>query len=249
MKGIYKITNKTNNKVYIGESLNIERRWEEHIEDLNNNKHHSYKLQNDWNTYGQDNFKFEIVKEINTSTAVIHYILIVLEHKYMKEFNSITNGYNVENTLKEMLDGKKAILGNKINKMNINILKNVINNMNKNNGVYISQKEQLYTGEEFLQIAKNIEFKDEWQTFKRTFNGNKDMKISIDKLFTLFRENGIMNKKSEFIINTKKDNNIIKNIKKNGTYYICIHKGEGFSYVCKVIAKMIDKYDFKCYRR
>jgi len=43
--GIYKITNTKNNKVYIGESNNIYKRWKEHIDDLNNNKHHSKKLQ------------------------------------------------------------------------------------------------------------------------------------------------------------------------------------------------------------
>lgn len=30
MIGIYKITNKINNKVYIGQSIHIERRWTEH---------------------------------------------------------------------------------------------------------------------------------------------------------------------------------------------------------------------------
>ena len=39
MRGIYKITNKNNGKVYIGESLNIERRWEEHKKELSNNQY------------------------------------------------------------------------------------------------------------------------------------------------------------------------------------------------------------------
>ena len=30
MIGIYKITNKINNKCYIGQSVNVERRWHEH---------------------------------------------------------------------------------------------------------------------------------------------------------------------------------------------------------------------------
>lgn len=49
MAGVYKIINTTNNKMYIGQSINIERRWEEHKEELKNNKHHSYKLQSDYN--------------------------------------------------------------------------------------------------------------------------------------------------------------------------------------------------------
>ena len=37
MIGIYKIENIINNKVYIGSSNNIERRWKEHKRLLNNN--------------------------------------------------------------------------------------------------------------------------------------------------------------------------------------------------------------------
>jgi group I intron endonuclease len=55
MRGIYKITNIINSKVYIGESLDIIRRWEEHKVALNNNEHHSYKLQADWNKHGENN--------------------------------------------------------------------------------------------------------------------------------------------------------------------------------------------------
>lgn len=42
-KGIYKITNTKNGKVYIGSSSNIERRFTEHKCELIENKHHSYK--------------------------------------------------------------------------------------------------------------------------------------------------------------------------------------------------------------
>ena len=47
--GIYKITNVKNGKIYIGSSSNIERRVTEHKHDLIENKHHSYKMQKDFN--------------------------------------------------------------------------------------------------------------------------------------------------------------------------------------------------------
>ena len=53
MRGIYKIENRINGKVYIGESLDIHKRWELHISELNDKTHHSYKLQEDWNTYSE----------------------------------------------------------------------------------------------------------------------------------------------------------------------------------------------------
>lgn len=62
--GIYKITNIKNNKMYIGSSKNIEFRWKEHIYNLNNNKHHSIKLQRAWNKCSADIFKFEIIEEV-----------------------------------------------------------------------------------------------------------------------------------------------------------------------------------------
>lgn len=62
--GVYKIINKINNKMYIGSSNNIYKRWKEHINDLNKNKHHSIHLQRAWNKYGQENFSFIIIEII-----------------------------------------------------------------------------------------------------------------------------------------------------------------------------------------
>ena len=117
IRGIYKITNLINNKVYMGESLDIYRRWDEHREELNNNEHHSYKLQDDWNTYGADNFKFEIVTVLNEdiNKFIDKYILLVYEDKYIKEYDSIDNGYNIENTLEQVLNGYKIIINEKDN--------------------------------------------------------------------------------------------------------------------------------------
>jgi group I intron endonuclease len=65
MVGIYKIKNEINNLIYIGQSNDIERRWKEHIYELNNNKHNNFHLQNAWNKYGCDNFNFEKIEECN----------------------------------------------------------------------------------------------------------------------------------------------------------------------------------------
>lgn len=110
--GVYKITNKLNNKIYIGESHDIERRWLEHKEELNNNIHHSYKLQNDWNIYGESNFKFEVIEEIDKldSPYKTTMQLIYVEGKYIDQYDSIASGYNVENTVEEVLSGKKVIM-------------------------------------------------------------------------------------------------------------------------------------------
>lgn len=115
MRGIYYIKNIKNEKIYIGESEDILRRWKEHKEDLNNNKHHSYKLQNDWNEYGADNFEFRIVSVLDKSisTYIDKYILLIYEDYYIKQYDSVENGYNIEHTLEKVLNDKKIIFSDK----------------------------------------------------------------------------------------------------------------------------------------
>lgn len=62
MKGIYKITNLTNNKVYIGQSDRINEREKEHFYRLGKNEHHNEHLQKSYNKYGKDKFIFEHIE-------------------------------------------------------------------------------------------------------------------------------------------------------------------------------------------
>lgn len=77
--GIYKITCLFNNKIYIGSACangkSLSRkgfysRWSTHINKLNLNKHRNHYLQNCWNKYGKENFKFEIL-ELCTKENII----------------------------------------------------------------------------------------------------------------------------------------------------------------------------------
>lgn len=88
--GIYKITNKINNKAYVGQSIDIYTRWTTHINLLNTNKHHNEYLQNEWNIFGEENFYFNILEECNVN------ILDERERYYIILFDSINNnnGYN-----------------------------------------------------------------------------------------------------------------------------------------------------------
>lgn len=64
-QGIYRLYNKVNGKSYIGRSLDLEKRANEHVKDLNKNKHTNYKLQRDWNEYGISSFTFETLLEMH----------------------------------------------------------------------------------------------------------------------------------------------------------------------------------------
>ena len=86
--GIYKITNKINGKTYIGQSVNIERRFSEHKVSSHNPKSLIHKA---LNKYGIENFEFSIVDECEENQ------LDEKEIFYIKQYNtSAPNGYNVQ---------------------------------------------------------------------------------------------------------------------------------------------------------
>lgn len=84
MIGIYKITNKENGKVYIGQSIDIERRLDEH------KKKRSLTIDDYINALGVENFTFEILEECQEKE------LDQKEQDYIKEYNSRINGYNIQ---------------------------------------------------------------------------------------------------------------------------------------------------------
>lgn len=101
MIGIYKITNKINKKIYIGQSTDIYARWYSHKRELNKGMHVNSHLQNAWNKYGEDNFEFEIIymlPNIYLSEEYIRELLDTLEIGYIKEFKALTSehGYNIQ---------------------------------------------------------------------------------------------------------------------------------------------------------
>lgn len=62
ISGIYKIQSICKpERYYIGSSVNINKRWGEHLRELKKNKHHSGKLQNHFNKYRQSDLRFFIL--------------------------------------------------------------------------------------------------------------------------------------------------------------------------------------------
>lgn len=77
---IYSITNKINNKKYIGISQQYEIRKRKHLWALQNNKHDNEKLQNAFNKYGEENFLFEILEKLDYTLNRIQ--VLTIEHNY-----------------------------------------------------------------------------------------------------------------------------------------------------------------------
>lgn len=83
--GIYKITNKINGKSYIGQSVNIERRWWNH---KSCNGSDDFPLYKAIKQYGKDNFTYEVLEECSKDK------LSERELYYIHKFNTVEEGYN-----------------------------------------------------------------------------------------------------------------------------------------------------------
>ena len=89
-RGIYRIYCKSEDKSYIGKSINIEERWKNHLNELKKGKHINKKLQKVFNKYGKDDFEFSILKEVDDYYEITYY-----ESYYAEKFNAFNNGYNI----------------------------------------------------------------------------------------------------------------------------------------------------------
>ena len=80
MQGIYEIRNNLNGKVYVGSSIDIERRWTEHRRALRNGQHQNVHLQRSWAKYGEDAFVFSILELVESDT------LVSTEQRYLDDY-------------------------------------------------------------------------------------------------------------------------------------------------------------------
>lgn len=88
VSGIYIIRCLVNGKVYVGQSVNFKGRKNSHLCDLRTNRG-IQKLQDDWNTYGEESFEFVLLEQIDDKNKRNER-----EKFYIQKFSSITDGYN-----------------------------------------------------------------------------------------------------------------------------------------------------------
>lgn len=69
--GIYIIRNLVNGKVYVGSSVDLCRRKEQHLSDLRRGSHINAHLQRAYNHYGLESFEFEVLEQVEDTTSLI----------------------------------------------------------------------------------------------------------------------------------------------------------------------------------
>lgn len=85
--GVYAIVCIKTNKMYIGSTKNISRRVSKHFSELHLNRHTNKMLQNDYNTFGYENFKIVCLEQCNNE-------ILIDRERYYQIFYGLNQIYN-----------------------------------------------------------------------------------------------------------------------------------------------------------
>lgn len=233
--GIYKIENLVNNKKYIGLSNNIDARWRSHRNMLNRNDHFNIFLQRAWNKYGEENFKFDIIKECSPSELSkkeIYYIKLYQSNNDNFGYNLSSGGdnptINEDSLLRKSLKYSKRVL--QFTKEGIFIAEH-------QNGIFAAK---IYNGENSA-IYQNCTRKTK-SAYGYVWRFKDDCDIESDNLEALCIENYERIYKSNPICQIDLEGNFIKEWKH------CAEVGKYYNVVYENIRACCDKkYGRKTY--
>ena len=94
--GIYAIRNLVNQKIYIGQSWDIRKRFREHKHHFGFDNHCNQYLQRAWNKHGSVNFAFEILEECLEGELNEKEISYILKYRQLTEvYNLCDGGYGI----------------------------------------------------------------------------------------------------------------------------------------------------------
>jgi group I intron endonuclease len=159
-----------NGKIYIGSTNLLWNRHRQHLQKLKNNKHKNKHLQNSFNKYGKDNFKFIVVEIVNTT--VIEEIRVI-EQEHLD--NALSNWdwyYN---------------LAKKVTKTH-----GYAKNQEEANRKNSESKKRYYQSEEGQRLIKRLAEDKEGKTYEEIYGEERaaeiKKKIREDKLIAMNQE-------------------------------------------------------------
>ncbi len=106
--GVYQIVNNTNQKIYVGSSLNLPGKFNSNRFQLELQSHYNKALQEDWNLYGEESFSFEVLENLDPHEFEKQYwpkALAELEDKWLDKLQPYQkNGYNKQKRESQQLN-------------------------------------------------------------------------------------------------------------------------------------------------
>lgn len=160
MVGIYKITNKENCKVYIGQTNNFARRYKEHFLWKLNKRQYIDEIISD---FGTDNFTFEIIEECPSEK------LDEREKYWIQFYNSFYDGYN------KTKGGAGNFYGNpKLSKEDVERIRTAYNNKEDRKKIYSLYQDKItfsgfchvWDGSRWTEIMPEV-YTEENKTFHK----------------------------------------------------------------------------------
>jgi group I intron endonuclease len=89
VSGIYLIMCFDNHRVYVGSSINVQRRLREHYYKLIMGTHWNVYMQRSWNKYGKDSFFWDVLEIVDNKDD-----LFKTEKRWMKLYQTKEYGFN-----------------------------------------------------------------------------------------------------------------------------------------------------------
>lgn len=189
MIGIYKITNKINGKSYIGQSIDINKRWKEHKNTSSSSNNND--LYKDFEKYGINNFTFEVLEECTRQN------LDIKEIYWISQFNTYYNGYN------KTLGGQNKQLQSCLYNIPQEIINIIVNNsmklylyflsisyFNEEDNIYFFLNKSLCVNKikEMLHMHANT-IKTYWSLLEKRglikYNGSKQSNLNWDEAYKI----------------------------------------------------------------
>jgi group I intron endonuclease len=156
---IYQIRNIKNNNIYIGSTVNFERRKRQHLYLLRHNKHNSRYLQNSWNKHTESNFLFEIVEHV-----IVLEQLIIRENHYLQIFKP---SYNMNKVTPTRLGSKLTLAQRKRLSVAHKGLPSPKKGIKTNKPAWNSGKTGVYSQETILKFKNRKKSINHWTPFKK----------------------------------------------------------------------------------
>ncbi len=95
--GVYVIQHRDSNKCYVGSSIDLVKRFKTHRKQLENNVHHSKKLQRAWNKYGPNAFDISVALYCDADNRLMYEQIVI------DAMQASTVGYNICHLAKSRL--------------------------------------------------------------------------------------------------------------------------------------------------